>query len=243
MFIYLITNTINGKVYVGQTIETVHRRWQHHKYAAKGNRKHHLLNALRKYGPDSFMVETLCECPDQDSLNESEKFFIWILSSYKPSFGYNNELGGSNGRPSDASRKKMSDAQKGKHHSDETRRKMSTWQLGRKMSEESKQKMSESRKGRKMPPRSEEYRKDVSERQKGKPLSESRKLAISNSLKGKVLSEETRRKISESRKGKPRTQSQVEYYQSRIGSKASDETKAKQSEARKSYWKQKKSHS
>jgi hypothetical protein len=48
--------------------------------------------------------------------------------------------------------------------------------------------------------------------------------------------EETRKKMSESRKGKPPTKSQAAHYQSMIGIKASNETKAKQSAARKAYW-------
>ena len=50
MLIYKITNTVNGKIYVGQTVRTLEeRKWQHINTAKNGH-KNHLYNAMRKYG-------------------------------------------------------------------------------------------------------------------------------------------------------------------------------------------------
>lgn len=236
MFIYLVRNIVNGKMYVGQTVETVHRRWQHHRYAASGKRKHHFLNAIRKYGHELFVVETLCQCPTREALNETERFYIWLLASHLPSFGYNCELGGSNGVPTDSTRQKMRNSQLGRKHTPETRMKIAEANRKRVWSEESRKKSSLSHIGKTMPPKTEEYRKSVSDRQKGKPFSESRKLAISKALKGRNMPLEMRAKISLTLKGRPLTPLQIEYHQSRVGSVTSVETRAKQSVARIAYW-------
>lgn len=195
MFIYLVKNTVNGKVYVGQTIETVHRRWQHHRYAASGKRKHHLLNAIRKYGHTVFTIETLCECPTRETLNEAERFYIWLLASHLPSFGYNCELGGSNGVPTDGTRQKMRESHLGKNHTIEARAKIAEANRIRIISDETRKKMSLAKAGVKKKPRTREHSMAQAEAQKGKPLSEERRIAISNSLRGRTLSSEQKEKI------------------------------------------------
>jgi group I intron endonuclease len=95
MFIYLATCSETGKYYVGQTINTVSFRWKQHVYSSKSYRCNTFLGrAIRKYGEDSFKLETLCECPDSESLNLAEKFFIYFLGSKKKSLGYNLTEGG-----------------------------------------------------------------------------------------------------------------------------------------------------
>ena len=83
--------------------------------------------------------------------------------------------------------------------SDETRRKMSEALKGKPRSKEIRRKISESHKGK---THSEESRRNMSESQKGKTFSEETKRKLSESQKGKNHSEETRRKMSEARKGK-----------------------------------------
>ena len=70
-YIYLTTNLINNKKYIGQ-----HR-------ASKFNMKYlgsgiHLTNAIKKYGKENFKLEVLCECFSEQELNEKEKYFIKI---------------------------------------------------------------------------------------------------------------------------------------------------------------------
>jgi len=83
--------------------------------------------------------------------------------------------------------------------SDDTRRKMSEALKGKPRSKEIRRKISESHKGK---THSEESRRNMSESQKGKTFSEETKRKLSESQKGKNHSEETRRKMSEARKGR-----------------------------------------
>lgn len=97
MFIYLITCLANGKYYVGQTIQKIKDRWNSHLSCSRNGDPLLLYNAIRKYGEDSFVCQELCKCPDQESLDKSEVFYIWFLASNKRSFGYNVSEGGNGG--------------------------------------------------------------------------------------------------------------------------------------------------
>lgn len=91
-FIYKITNKVNGKVYIGQTRYTVEFRWRQHLHKKDDTYFH---NALKKYGPDNFIVEILEEC-DVEKLNEREIFYIAKYNSFED--GYNLTLGGDGNR-------------------------------------------------------------------------------------------------------------------------------------------------
>lgn len=103
--IYLITNQVDGKQYVGQTIEhdPFIRINTHFKPT---NKKYPLYNAIRKYGREVFSVEIIWKCPDQGSLNASEIAFIALFDSLCPK-GYNLRLGGSRGKHNPETIKKM----------------------------------------------------------------------------------------------------------------------------------------
>lgn len=82
-FIYLLTNTINGKQYVGQTTKTVEERWKghvkeaHNYISSNGTRKktHASDAAIAKYGEENFIVETI-ECCLVSVLDEREIYWI-----------------------------------------------------------------------------------------------------------------------------------------------------------------------
>jgi len=108
--------------------------------------------------------------------------------------------------PSDETRRKLSEAGKGKTLSEEHRRKLSEASKGEKnhnygkpKSEETRRKLSEARKGK---THSEESKIKMSESGKVKIFSEEHRRNLSQWQIGKTLSEETRRKISEAAKGK-----------------------------------------
>ena len=92
-FIYKITNNINGKSYVGKTLNTVSSRFKEHicdsKHEVRKNRP--LYKAFNKYGIENFRVETLEECDDTDA-SEREMFWIKELDTFHK--GYNATLGG-----------------------------------------------------------------------------------------------------------------------------------------------------
>ena len=100
-YIYCITNSVNGKQYVGQTNTTVKRRYGEHIRCAKSEQgtTSLLYRAMQKYGIDSFSVETL-EVISADTredlksvLNDREIFHVADRNTYKP-YGYNMTAGG-----------------------------------------------------------------------------------------------------------------------------------------------------
>lgn len=95
-WIYLITNTVTGHRYVGQTSRTVTARWKQHVSDAlhKPNKMTLMGRAIRKYGAESFSVETIGQFTN--CLGEAEKLFIAELNTFAPN-GYNLTQGGDGG--------------------------------------------------------------------------------------------------------------------------------------------------
>lgn len=150
--IYILTNTINHKVYIGQT-NNPKKRWARHKFPGKS--PYMLISkAILKYGADKFTFEILV--PNIETLekaNEIEIKLIKLFQSDNVNIGYNRSPGGS--FLSAETRRKIGIANKGKKLSPEQLAKRSlTWFkqghricLGRKASDETKIKLSESHKG------------------------------------------------------------------------------------------------
>lgn len=91
--IYLITNDVNLKVYVGQTIQTLNKRFNGHCCYSKSDRSinMYIKRAIHKYGRDKFHIQLIEECP-VNILDEREKYWINFYDSYNT--GYNLTLGG-----------------------------------------------------------------------------------------------------------------------------------------------------
>lgn len=95
-FIYIIRNTINNKVYIGQTRTSVSQRWAEHlRHARYGEQV--INRAMKKYGVDKFYIETLEIC-DIKYLDEREIYYIDLYNSTDKSRGYNVSIGGSTPR-------------------------------------------------------------------------------------------------------------------------------------------------
>lgn len=94
--IYKITNLINGKCYIGQSVN-IKQRWRDHRSRAisKGSEgfESYFYRSIRKYGLENFSFEILEECP-KEQLNEKEQFYIAKYHSNQESFGYNLTEGG-----------------------------------------------------------------------------------------------------------------------------------------------------
>ena len=92
-YIYLITNKINGKQYVGQTLRNdINDRWkQHFNKKAIGRC---LKSDYLKYGIENFNFTIICICFD-DYCNKFEKEYIQKFNTISPN-GYNLSEGGSN---------------------------------------------------------------------------------------------------------------------------------------------------
>lgn len=94
MFIYLVTNTINNRAYVGQTARTVYERWTEHVDASKHASDLLLHSAIRKYGQKKFTIQILSTHASSAELNEAEKAAIIAHKTHVKQGGYNLTEGG-----------------------------------------------------------------------------------------------------------------------------------------------------
>jgi len=207
--VYIITNTINNKHYIGESVN-IHKRLNSHK-----NRKEQVIHkAFVKYGIDNFSVyiEYLPNFSKDDLLNLEEEL-IKRFNTIAP-HGYNISERGSNSK-----------VWLGRKHTEETKRKISnfhkgnTYCLGHKASDERKRKLSLSKMGntnRLGQKHTEESKIKMSIAQKGKKrsLEDIEKNRLRNL--GKTIPQETRDKISKSHKGKKRSRDSVEKGASKI---------------------------
>ena len=215
--VYLIWNMVNGRRYVGQTVQTLETRFKGHancKTTAIGK-------AIRKYGVKNFRYGVIKSCASKEEMDYWEKYFIVALHSKTP-YGYNCTDGGEGTvgvERSPETRAKLSAASAthcgeknsffGKHHTDETRAKISAKKKGTHHTKETRAKMSEKRKG---VPKSPETRAKLSaaktgvlNHRYGKKNSPEHQAKIVAANTGAKRTPETCRNISEALKGKPFT--------------------------------------
>lgn len=86
--VYYIVNTINGKMYVGQTIYSLKKRFYEHEHC----KKYPIGKAIRKYGKENFRCGIIKSCMSKAEMDKWEKFFIIALNT--KSNGYNQTDGG-----------------------------------------------------------------------------------------------------------------------------------------------------
>lgn len=198
MYIYKVTNTLNGKIYIGQT------HHDNNKYFGSGNL---ILQALEKYGTHNFSKEYIDEACNQRELDEKEKFWIKELQSQDKKIGYNIADGGWNCLTMNEDIKaKISKTLKGKYVGDMAFRK------GLKLSDEHKKAISVANKGKTL---SDEHKQKLSASAKerfsnGYVITKETRMKMSNSHKGKTLSEEHKQKISKAGIGRIITEEQKE---------------------------------
>lgn len=116
--VYLITNKINNKQYVGVTHhDDIMMRFETHRYG-----RIRLSNAIRKYGAHNFLVESIKECVDIDEAYSLETYYINFYNTKYPT-GYNFSDGGKgskkghgNSMPtSEDTKRKISESKKGQY--------------------------------------------------------------------------------------------------------------------------------
>lgn len=100
MLIYKITNLLDGKVYVGQTVKSLSQRWCQHlsqvRYVGDRNNRRicrYLHTAMRLYGPENFKIEEIAGANSESELNYLEYLWICKLDCLAPN-GYNLRPGG-----------------------------------------------------------------------------------------------------------------------------------------------------
>jgi group I intron endonuclease len=154
-YIYLITNKIDGKKYIGQTVEKdVYERWRAH--FKKRTNCRYLKHAFEKYGKENFKFEIICICFDKDC-NTYENEYMKKYNTIVPN-GYNLREAGNHGHQNEETKKKIGDSLR-LHYSKLTDEQMETFRkihrvkntrnIGKKMSDEHKEKMSKCRKDKK----------------------------------------------------------------------------------------------
>lgn len=195
--IYQIINTVNNKSYVGQTTGLTDIRWKYGHVAAARRGSHYPLHcAIRKHSHEQFNVIILEECINE-LLNSRETFWMLKLQTIVP-FGYNLRLGGANGKHSEITKQKISNAKSGKKHNVFSRKNMSAAQTGKKK-----------------PKRSLEHCKKLSESHMGKICSKEHRLKIGLSLIGKLrgrkLSIEHKQKLVNAKSHKFRNIQELDF--------------------------------
>lgn len=88
MYVYKITNDVNDKVYIGQTINSIQERFKRHINSAINNELNtHFARAIRKIGPEHFTIELIDTAESQEELTEKEYYWIHYYDSTHK--GYN----------------------------------------------------------------------------------------------------------------------------------------------------------
>lgn len=91
-YVYKIQNAINGKIYIGQSVNPTRRKAGHFCDAKRGN-EYPLSKSIRKHGRENFSFEVIDECEDS-LINEREIYWIAFYDSTNREKGYNQTKGG-----------------------------------------------------------------------------------------------------------------------------------------------------
>lgn len=200
MLIYLLTNTVNGKQYVGQTIRSLKDRLYHHRWDSTKKRGYILHKAIAKHGWDAFTSEVLKYCSSKEELDAEEKRYITTLNTLVPK-GYNWALGGESAGPhTEESKLKMSIQRKGRPAHEKLKSAVAKANSLRVVSEETHKKLSDSQKGNTKAlgkPRPKEVKEKIGVAQRGDknhaakltwPLVEAIRFDYANGIKVVALS-------------------------------------------------------
>ncbi len=144
--IYKITNLDNGKIYIGQTIASIERRFKQHLKSAFSEDKRFkylpLSNAIRKHGTERFKIEKIDEADNRNDLNKKERYWIKKLNAQDKNIGYNICEGGSWILPHEA-QLRAAEKRRGRKHSKEWKDNISKSKKGKSLSPEHKKHLSE----------------------------------------------------------------------------------------------------
>lgn len=187
-YIYLITNRVNSKTYIGQS-KDITKRWSDHRRAVLNNNPKQIVHhAMIKYGLNDFVFEVIFGSKTQDDINWAEEYFIQHYDSTNSEKGYNLTNGGSVAPKTEEWKRKVSEKLMGHEVTQETRDKVSRGNTGK--------------------VRTDEFKKNVGEFHKGKIVSEETREKLSTLNKGnrnwlgKKHTDESKQKVSKANKGR-----------------------------------------
>lgn len=191
--IYSITNTVDGKIYIGSGLD-IRNRWNNHQKCLRANAhaNPHLQHAWNTYGEAAFVFAVVEECSREETLLREQVLLDQLFATRPRHEIYNvarhADAPTRGSKASMLTSLKRSVALQGKKRSAETRARMSVAQRGRIITEEHRQRISASVSGHK-------------HRMWGKRVSDECRFKIRDSNLGLQRSEETRRRISASKSG------------------------------------------
>lgn len=182
--IYCITCLVNGKMYIGQTVQLLDNRWRRHVLSTQRGSDHKFHRAIRKYGEENFIVEEVLtvSAPTKERLKAKLDYIERrLIKRFNTKIdGYNSTDGGDKGTV-------------GLKMSEEAKKKISEAKRRENLSAEQRKKLSESKIGEKNPfyhrTHSEDSRKRISEKKRGE----------NHHFFGKKFTDEHRKKLSEAR--------------------------------------------
>lgn len=155
--VYLITNRVNGKRYVGVTCRGYLNRFKEHIQDAlsstnASDKTRIIYNAIRKYGPENFDVILLEDNISDEEAGDREKYYIDLYKTfYAYKIGYNMTRGGGGVvgyRHTDQSKQKISNKLKGHKFLESRNKKIKDAMTGREYKQEWRDALSKSRIGR-----------------------------------------------------------------------------------------------
>lgn len=217
MILYVITNTANGKKYVGITTKTAAIRWRQHLRRVAAGSGHALHRAIAKYGEEAFRVDAIAQADCLDALKALEVAEIARLGTLGAG-GYNMTAGG--------------DGAAGYSHSDDEREARRRRRLGARHTEEAKAKIRETHQGKRL---SADHIAALVAANTGRPMSDRQRQALhERDISDQERLERRERALGNSWSvGIKRTPEQCAAIGDRSrGRKASDETRAKIRERR-----------
>ena len=211
--IYCLTNTVNDKQYIGQTVDFGNRI---HKHLNGQSGCPVLSNAIEKYGTAAFRVEILEDNVPRGQLNKRESYFIREMDTLRPK-GYNLTTGGDGSVPVAETRRRLSELAQARWKDPEFRKRrveaMQSPEYRKRLSEslqspEVQKHLSEARRGntnrqgKTGQKHTDEWRKNHSAMLKGREQTPEHIEKRVNSRKGYTPTPETREKISKAKRGK-----------------------------------------
>lgn len=184
MIIYKITNKNTGKVYIGQTVSTLKRRWAIH---CSGGACRRLTASIKSHGKDAFEVEQIDNAFSIEELNKKEVYWISFYDSTNLEKGYNLTSGGNSYTHSEETKQKLREINTGKKLSPEHAEKLRNNNKGKKWTKEHRENFSLATKGKKRKPMSEDTKKKISNANKGKRYSEKQRAEMTGKNKGNTV--------------------------------------------------------